>query len=85
MLCNVIYKITFTFDRCCQELNLKPDVNVIMEFQFQLDRRLFCQMHYALDKLQSTDLVLPNLERLLEQKPVKSFDVSSMYVITSAD
>jgi hypothetical protein len=59
---------------------LKSDVSVTMEFQFQLDRRLFCQMHYALDTLHSTDLVLPDLEMLIEQKPVKQFDVSSMYV-----
>jgi hypothetical protein len=62
---------------------LKPDVNVTMEFQFQLDRRLFCQMHYALDKLHSTDLVLPDLDMLIKQKPVNQFDVSSMYVALS--
>jgi hypothetical protein len=64
---------------------LKPDVDVTMEFQFQLDRLLFCQMHYALDKLLSVDVVLPDPEKLLEQKPVKPFDVSLMYVTSSTD
>jgi len=49
-----------------------------MEIQFQMNRLLFCQMHFALDKLNSAEILFP---KPVAQKSVKQFDISSMYVV----
>jgi hypothetical protein len=57
---------------------LKCDVNYTMEIQFQMNRLTFCQMHLAVDKLNSVDLLFP---KPIAPKNVNQFDVSSMYVV----
>ena len=49
-----------------------------MEIQFQMNRLMFCQMHLAVDKLNSVDLLFP---KPIASKPVNPFDVSSMFVV----
>ncbi|XP_066521197.1 3'-5' exoribonuclease HELZ2 [Hoplias malabaricus] len=46
---------------CCTELNFQCDTTVEMEFQFQLDRIWFCEMHKAVDILPDLTRVLPEL------------------------
>ncbi|GFN76046.1 helicase with Zinc finger domain 2, partial [Plakobranchus ocellatus] len=42
-------------------LCVSPGQNVQLEVQFQMDRTLFCRMHYALDSLSSTQIAFPDL------------------------
>ncbi|GFR93377.1 helicase with zinc finger domain 2, partial [Elysia marginata] len=42
-------------------LAISPGQTVAMELQFQLDRRSFCRMHYALDSLRNLEVVFPDV------------------------
>ncbi|XP_059174915.1 helicase with zinc finger domain 2-like isoform X2 [Physella acuta] len=42
-------------------LQLAPGKKTTLELQFQMDRTFFCRMHYALDNLQTTDVVFPDV------------------------
>ncbi|GFN78225.1 helicase with Zinc finger domain 2-like isoform x3, partial [Plakobranchus ocellatus] len=42
-------------------LAVSPGQTVRLELQFQMDRRFFCRMHYALDSLRSIDVVFPDV------------------------
>ncbi|XP_077528320.1 putative helicase with zinc finger domain [Haemaphysalis longicornis] len=44
---------------CVEEFGLKPRTSFEAEVQFQLDRLPLCRMHYAVDRLPTTSLVLP--------------------------
>ena len=35
-----------------------------VEIQFQLNRLTFCQMHYAVDQLENTDIVFPDISKV---------------------
>jgi len=41
-------------------MKLKPDLQVDVEIQFQMNRLLFCQMHHALDLLIDIDIIFPD-------------------------
>ena len=49
----------------CIERELKAGCSVDVEVQFQMDRKPFCIMHYAVDQLSSTDTVFPDLAKIL--------------------
>ncbi|BFZ02836.1 hypothetical protein BsWGS_05875 [Bradybaena similaris] len=42
-------------------LGLSPAKQVKLEIQFQMDRKIFCRMHYALDSLPSKDMIFPDV------------------------
>ncbi|XP_028314617.1 helicase with zinc finger domain 2-like isoform X2 [Gouania willdenowi] len=48
--------------QCCVDLRLKGDESYQMEVQFQLERLKFCNMHKAVDLLQDTKNVIPDLQ-----------------------
>ncbi|KAK7002884.1 helicase with zinc finger domain 2-like isoform X1 [Biomphalaria glabrata] len=43
------------------QLGLTVDSKPTLEIQFQMDRKFFCRMHYALDSLQTTDVLFPDI------------------------
>jgi len=45
-------------------MELKPDLQVDVEIQFQMNRLLFCQMHHALDLLSNVDVIFPDLSKV---------------------
>jgi len=45
-------------------MKLKPDLQVDVEIQFQMNRLLFCQMHQALDLLINIDIIFPDLSKV---------------------
>jgi hypothetical protein len=49
---------------CCTTLKLSPKTSVTLALQFQMDRKPFARMHYALDQLQNTDLLFPDLAKI---------------------
>jgi len=60
------------FCRCCEALKLESDDNVDVEIQFQLNRLTFCQMHYAVDQLPSTEIVFPDISRVSQKSDDES-------------
>ncbi|OCT63161.1 probable helicase with zinc finger domain [Xenopus laevis] len=46
---------------CCEELKLKPDREMQVELQFQLNRLPLCEMHYALDRVKDNSIMFPDL------------------------
>jgi hypothetical protein len=58
--------------RCCRELQLEPEMEVEVEIQFQMNRLLFCQMHYAIDLLKDTEIVFPDVSKINQSWNVKS-------------
>ncbi|XP_066546022.1 probable helicase with zinc finger domain [Amia ocellicauda] len=46
-------------EECCQDLRLRPDRELQVELQFQLNRMPLCEMHFALDSLQDCTLLFP--------------------------
>ncbi|KAH9515064.1 hypothetical protein Btru_019075, partial [Bulinus truncatus] len=47
--------------KTASELSLTTGTKSVLEIQFQMDRKFFCRMHYALDSLQSTDVLFPDI------------------------
>ncbi|RXN00894.1 putative helicase with zinc finger domain [Acipenser ruthenus] len=45
---------------CCEELKLRPDRELQVELQFQLNRTPLCEMHYALDRIKDNSIMFPN-------------------------
>ncbi|XP_041076271.1 probable helicase with zinc finger domain [Polyodon spathula] len=45
---------------CCEELKLRPDRELQVELQFQLNRAPLCEMHYALDRIKDNSIMFPN-------------------------
>lgn len=43
------------------DLGLANGTKIKLELQFQMDRKLFCRMHFALDSLQTTDVLFPDV------------------------
>lgn len=57
---NVIYlKIS---SKCVQALNLKSDMDILVDIQFQLNRLTYCEWHNAIDKITNFRLLFPNVE-----------------------
>ena len=52
-------------DRCVRSLNVESGDSLAIEIQFQMDRRPFCQMHYAVDQLTNNDIVFPDIRRII--------------------
>ncbi|KAM7296200.1 putative helicase with zinc finger domain [Ixodes scapularis] len=48
--------------QCVDELQLKPRTEFEAEVQFLLDRISLCEMHYAVDKLSTPNLVFPDFK-----------------------
>ncbi|XP_041364208.1 uncharacterized protein LOC121379626 [Gigantopelta aegis] len=46
---------------CVQALGFEAGSNVEVEVQFQMNRIHFCRMHFAVDCLQNTDIVFPDI------------------------
>ncbi|XP_012893338.1 PREDICTED: probable helicase with zinc finger domain isoform X1 [Dipodomys ordii] len=46
---------------CCEELNLRPDCDIQVELQFQLNRLPLCEMHYALDRIKDNGVLFPDI------------------------
>ncbi|XP_075704043.1 putative helicase with zinc finger domain, partial [Rhinoderma darwinii] len=46
---------------CCDELRLRPDREMQVELQFQLNRQPLCEMHYALDRIRDNGVLFPDL------------------------
>ncbi|XP_076439727.1 3'-5' exoribonuclease HELZ2-like isoform X2 [Babylonia areolata] len=49
---------------CVRELKLKAGMYVEVEVQFQINRMHFMNMHYALDALDNTDIVFPDISKI---------------------
>ncbi|KFM82919.1 putative helicase with zinc finger, partial [Stegodyphus mimosarum] len=47
--------------RCCEELKLEPDREILVEVQFQLNRLPLCEMHFAVDRLHLPSIVFPDI------------------------
>ncbi|XP_072415240.1 probable helicase with zinc finger domain isoform X1 [Chiloscyllium punctatum] len=50
---------------CCEDLKLRPERDIEVELQFQLNRLSLCEMHLALDNLKDCSLVSPDVSSLL--------------------
>jgi hypothetical protein len=50
--------------QCVKQLGLKPRTSIDVEIQFQMDRLFFCRMHYAIDQLQSSEIVFPDVPKI---------------------
>ena len=50
---------------CCKELELHSDMDVEVEIQFQMNRLIFSQMHYAIDQLDCIELLFPDYIKIL--------------------
>uniref|UniRef100_UPI00398E5CD4 probable helicase with zinc finger domain isoform X3 n=1 Tax=Pristiophorus japonicus TaxID=55135 RepID=UPI00398E5CD4 len=50
---------------CCEDLKLRPERDIEVELQFQLNRLPLCEMHLALDNLKDCSLVSPDISSLL--------------------
>ncbi|RUS75490.1 hypothetical protein EGW08_016758 [Elysia chlorotica] len=48
-------------EQTSQALGVSQGQTARLELQFQLDRRFFCRMHYALDSMPGTDVVFPDV------------------------
>nr|XP_045015179.1 probable helicase with zinc finger domain isoform X1 [Jaculus jaculus]XP_045015180.1 probable helicase with zinc finger domain isoform X1 [Jaculus jaculus]XP_045015181.1 probable helicase with zinc finger domain isoform X1 [Jaculus jaculus] len=46
---------------CCEELSLRPDCDIQVELQFQLNRLPLCEMHYALDRIKDNGILFPDI------------------------
>ncbi|CAH1794927.1 unnamed protein product, partial [Owenia fusiformis] len=49
---------------CCAELNLRDGARLKVEIQFQMDKKYFAELHYAVDQLPNTDVVFPDLNKV---------------------
>jgi len=58
--------------RCCEELALHKNVSVDVEIQFQMNRLIFCQMHYAIDQLDCVELLFPDHNKIIKAAPAQS-------------
>ena len=65
---NAVTAIVF---RCCTDLQLKPNLEVDVEIQFQMNRLLFCQMHHALDLLRNVDVIFPDISKVVNFVTIK--------------
>ena len=45
------------------DYELERGVTIEMEMQMQLDRLPYCRQHHALDSIQDTDLIFPDIRR----------------------
>ncbi|XP_041364401.1 helicase with zinc finger domain 2-like [Gigantopelta aegis] len=52
---------------CVQALGLEAGSNVEVEVQFQMNRIHFCRMHFAVDCLENTDIVFPDIVKVNPQ------------------
>ena len=43
---------------------MKHDMEKEMEIQFQINRTLFCQMHYAIDEMQNVEIIFPDIRKI---------------------
>ena len=50
--------------RCVKNLGLRNSQTIGVEIQFQMNRLLFCQMHHAVEQLEDTDIVFPDLSKI---------------------
>lgn len=48
---------------CVSQLNLQKNMSIEVEIQFQMDRMHFCMMHFAIDKMHTTDVVFPDISK----------------------
>lgn len=60
-------------ERSVAALNLKDDEEATVEVQFQLNRLPLCEMHAALDRLPSLDMIFPDVtvEPTIPWSPIK--------------
>ncbi|XP_064619080.1 3'-5' exoribonuclease HELZ2-like [Lineus longissimus] len=66
---------------CCTSLKLSPETKITLAIQFQMDRKPFARMHYALDQLQNTDLLFPDLAKIskgLQEKEILELSSSKL-------
>ncbi|KAK3594867.1 hypothetical protein CHS0354_005940 [Potamilus streckersoni] len=49
---------------CVSRLNLKANDVLTMELQFQMNRLFFCRMHFAIDQLNNTEIVFPDVPKI---------------------
>ena len=59
MCCNAVF-------RCCEKLNLQKNMDIDVEIQFQMNRLIFCQMHYAIDELDCIELLFPDHSKIMQ-------------------
>ena len=52
-------------DSCCEELSLQKNMKVNVEIQFQMNRLIFSQLHYAIDELDCTELLFPDHNKVM--------------------
>ncbi|XP_033763482.1 LOW QUALITY PROTEIN: helicase with zinc finger domain 2-like [Pecten maximus] len=48
---------------CVSQLNLRRNMSIEVEIQFQMDRMHFCMMQFAIDKMNTTDVVFPDISK----------------------
>ncbi|XP_064617537.1 3'-5' exoribonuclease HELZ2-like [Liolophura sinensis] len=72
---------------CCSALKLKHGDKLDVEIQFQLDRLVFCKMHYAVDQMaMNMDVIFPDISpapRVRDTKQgfdLRSFELNSNQV-----
>ncbi|KAL3877847.1 hypothetical protein ACJMK2_035491 [Sinanodonta woodiana] len=49
---------------CVRRLNLKAKDVLTIELQFQMNRLFFCRMHFAIDQLNNTEIVFPDVPKI---------------------
>ena len=50
---------------CCDELSLQKNMDIDVEIQFQMNRLIFSQMHYAIDQLDCIELLFPEHNKIM--------------------
>ena len=54
---------------CREELGLEKNMEVNVEIQFQMNRLIFSQMHYAVDNLDCIELLFPDHSKIMRAGP----------------
>jgi len=54
---------------CCEELKLHKNMDIDVEIQFQMNRLIFSQMHYAIDQLDCIEMLFPDYSKIIRATP----------------
>jgi len=66
----IVILMTAVVVSCCEELKLQKNMDVDVEIQFQMNRLIFSQMHYALDQLDCIELLFPDPKKIIRDSPL---------------
>ncbi|XP_052268028.1 uncharacterized protein LOC127869460 isoform X2 [Dreissena polymorpha] len=65
-------------ENCVEDLNLKPDVPFKAEVQLQLNRLWLCEMHNAVDSLETNTCIYPTIFPPIQLTDAKVFRLTSL-------